>query len=112
MIKLEERRASIQPIKSKLKINILDNEDIKKINQTALNILEEVGVFFPSEKALKIFADAGANVDFDKKIVKIPGHLVTDYLKKAPRCYTLAGRRPELDAKIGEGNGTYFYSCC
>jgi len=106
---LEERRASIQPIKSKLKINILDDEDVKKINQTALNILEEVGVVFPSEKALKIFADAGANVDFDKKLVKIPGHLVIEYLKKAPRRYTLAGRRPELDAKIGEGNGTYFY---
>jgi len=109
MIKLEERRASIQPIKSKLKISILDDEDIKKINQTALSILEEVGVVFPSEKALKIFADAGANVDFDKKLVKIPSYLVTDSLKKAPGRYILAGRRPELDAKIGGDNGTYFY---
>jgi trimethylamine--corrinoid protein Co-methyltransferase len=109
MIKLEARRASIQPIKSKLKISILDGEDIKKINQTVLSILEEVGVFFPSEKALKIFADAGARVDFDKEVVKIPSHLVADYLKKAPRRYTLAGRRPELDAKIGSENGTYFY---
>jgi len=109
MIKLEERKASIQPIKSKLKISILDDEDIKKINQTARDILEEVGIVFPSEKALKIFADAGANVDFDKKLVKIPNHLVTDYLKKAPRRYTLAGRRPELDAKIGGEDGTYFY---
>jgi len=109
MIKLEERKASIQPIKSKLKISILDDGDVKKINQTALNILEEVGVFFPSEKALRIFADAGDNVDFDKKLVKIPGHMVTDYLKKASGRYTLAGRRPELDAKIGSNEGTYFY---
>jgi len=109
MIKLEERRASIQPIKSKLKISILDDGDVKKINQTALNILEEVGVFFPSEKALKIFADARARVDFDKKLVKIPGHMVTEYLKKASGRYTLAGRRPELDAKIGSDEGTYFY---
>lgn len=109
MIELKERRASIQPIKSKLKISILDDEDIKNINQTALDILEEVGVFFPSEKALRIFADAGANVDFDKKIVKISAHMATDYLKKAPRRYTLAGRRPELDAKIGSEEGTYFY---
>lgn len=109
MIKLEERRASIQPIKSKLKISILDDGDVKKINQTALNILEEVGVFFPSEKALKIFADARARVDFDKKLVKIPGSMVTEYLKKASGRYTLAGRRPELDAKIGSNEGTYFY---
>jgi len=109
MIKLEERRASIQPIKSKLKISILDDGDVKKINQTARDILEEVGVFFPSEKALKIFADARAKVDFDKKLVKIPGHMVTEYLKKASGRYTLAGRRPELDAKIGSNEGTYFY---
>lgn len=108
-MKLEERRASIQPIKSKLKINILDDGDVKKINQTALNILEEVGVFFPLEKALRIFGDAGAKVDFDKKLVKIPDHMVVKYLKKAPERYTLAGRRPELDAKIGSDEGTYFY---
>jgi len=109
MIKLEERRASIQPIKSKLKLSTLDDEEIKKINQAARDILEEVGVFFPSEKALKIFADAKARVDFDKKLVKIPGHMVTEYLKKASGRYTLAGRRPELDAKIGSNEGTYFY---
>ena len=109
MITLEERRASIQPIKSKLKVSILDDREIKRMNETALNILEEVGVLFASEKALKIFADARANVDFDKKIVKIPGHMVVDYLKKAPRRYLLAGRRPELDAKIGDSEGTYFY---
>jgi len=109
MIELRERRASIQPIKSKLRISILDDEDIKKINQTALTSLEEVGVLMPSEKALKIFADAKADVDFDKKMVRIPSHLVADSLKKAPRRYTLCGRRPELDAKIGSEDGTYFY---
>ena len=109
MMKLTERKASIQPIKSKLRISILDDEDIKKINQTALSILEEVGIVMPSEKALKIFADAGADVDFDKKLVRIPSHLVADSLKKAPRRYPLCGRRPELDAKIGSEDGTYFY---
>ncbi len=109
MIKLTERKASIHPIKSKLRISILDDEDIKKINQTALTILEEVGIMMPSEKALKIFADAGADVDFDEKLVKIPSDLVVDSLKKAPRSYTLCGRRPELDANIGSGDGTYFY---
>jgi len=109
MIKLEERRASIQPIKSNLEISILSDNDVAKVNQTALSILEEVGVQFFSEKALRIFADAGAKVDFDKKLVQIPSHLVAKYLKRAPRRYTLAGRRPELDAKIGSEKGTYFY---
>lgn len=59
--------------------------------------------------ALEIFADAGAHVDFDYMIVKIPGQLVDESLAKAPRRYTLAGRRPELDARIGSEAGTYFY---
>jgi trimethylamine--corrinoid protein Co-methyltransferase len=109
MIKLTEARARIQPIKSKLKISILDDEEIKGINQTAREILEEVGIMIPSEKALGIFADVGANVDFDKKIVRIPAQLVDDSLKTAPRRYTLCGRRPELDADIGGEEGTYFY---
>jgi trimethylamine--corrinoid protein Co-methyltransferase len=109
MIKLTERKASIQPIKSKLRISVLDDEEIKSINQTALDILAEVGIEMPSERALEIFADAGADVDFDKKLVKIPSQLAVDSLKHAPRRYTLCGRRPELDADIGGDKGTYFY---
>jgi trimethylamine--corrinoid protein Co-methyltransferase len=109
MLKLTERKASIQPIKSKLRVSVLDDEEIKSINQTALDILEEVGIELPSEKALRIFADAGADVNFDKKRVKIPSQLVADSLKHAPRRYALCGRRPELDADIGGEEGTYFY---
>jgi trimethylamine--corrinoid protein Co-methyltransferase len=109
VIKLTETRASIQPIKSKLKISILDDDEIKGINQTARDILEEIGIMIPSEKALGIFAEAGADVDLNKKTVRIPAQLVDDSLKTAPRRYTLCGRRPELDADIGGDEGTYFY---
>lgn len=109
MIELKERKASIQPLKSKLKISILDDDELGKINQMALDILQEIGVKMPSDKALKIFADANADVNFDTKTVKIPSDLVVDSLKKAPRRYTLCGRRSELDADIGGEEGTYFY---
>ena len=109
MIELTEARASIQPVKSKLKISILDDDEIKGINQTARDILKDVGIYIPSEKALAILADAGANVDLNKKIVKFPAQLVADALATAPRRYTLCGRRPELDADIGGDKGTYFY---
>ena len=109
MIKLTEAKASIQPIKSKLRISILDEEEITGINQTARDILAKIGIMIPSKKALGILADAGADVDFHKKIVRIPTQLVDDSLKTAPRRYTLCGRRPELDADIGGQEGTYFY---
>jgi len=109
MTKLQEHKASIQPIKSKLKINILEDEEINQINQNTRTVLEEIGVVFPSDKALKIFAEVGANVDFEKKVVKIPAHLLGKYLATSPRNYTMAGRRPDLDVKVGNGDGTYFY---
>ncbi len=109
MLKLEERKASIQPIKSKLKISILDDQEISQINQNTRTVLEQVGVTFPSDKALKLFADVGANVDFDKQIVKIPADLLEKYLATSPRAYTMAGLRPDLDVHVGGGEGTYFY---
>jgi len=109
VIELKERKASIQPIKSKLKISILDDQEISQINQNTRAVLEEVGVRFPSEKALKIFAETGANVDFDNQVVKIPADLLDKYLATSPRAYTMAGLRPELDVPVGSGEGTYFY---
>ena len=57
----------------------------------------------------KTFADAGADVNFDTNLVKLPRHLVVASVQKAPRRYTLCGRRPELDADIGGEDGTHFY---
>lgn len=109
MFKLEERKASIKPIKSKLKTSILDDREISEINQNARIVMEEIGISFPSEKALKIFAEVGANVDFDTQIVKIPADLLDKYIATSPRAYTMAGLRPDLDVHVGDGNGTYFY---
>jgi len=106
---MEDRKASIQPIRSKLKLSILEDSDIRAIDETALNILDEVGVYMPLERALQIYADAGAKVDFVNQIVKIPPDLVKQSMAKAPRQYVMAGRdRPELDLKIGGDEGTYF----
>ena len=109
MIELKEKKASIQPIKSKLKISILDEQEIIQINQNTRAVLEEVGVRFPSDKALKIFAEVGANVDFEDQLVKIPADLLEKYLTTSPRAYTMAGLRPELDVHVGSGKGNYFY---
>ena len=109
MIKLQEHKASIQPIQSKLKISILEDDEIKQINQNTRTVLEEVGVTFPSKRALKLFAEVGAKVDFNNQIVKIPSHLLDKYLSTSPRTYTMAGRRPDLDVKVGNDDGTYFY---
>ena len=109
MIELKESKARIQPIKSKLKVSILDDQEISQINQNTCTVMEEIGVKFPSQKALKIFAEVGADVDFEAQIVKIRADLLDRYLSTSPRAYTMAGLRPELDVPVGSGEGTYFY---
>jgi len=106
----EGHPASIKPIsmKPELQIQFLSELDVKKIHEATLMVLETTGVRFPSEKALKIFAEAGAKVDFKEQRVKIPAKLLMETIAKAPRTYTMAstrGRR-ELDVVLN-GEKTY-----
>jgi len=47
----------------RLNVNILSQEDVESIHRATLEIIESVGVKFPSLKALDIWASHGAKVD-------------------------------------------------
>jgi trimethylamine--corrinoid protein Co-methyltransferase len=68
----------------KLKLEVLTKEDINKIHSATLHVIENVGVRFPSKRALEIWEANGATVDHDKKIVKVKPHIIEDAIKKAP----------------------------
>jgi len=68
-----------------------------------LKILEEVGVKIYNDTALKLLADAGAEIDFDNKLACIPQHLVKESLVKAPSTIRLYSRNGKHD-RILEGN--------
>ena len=59
----------------KLKLEILSPAEVRKIHDATLWIIEKVGVRFPSERALDIWAAHGAEVDRNRKIVKAKGEL-------------------------------------
>ncbi len=92
MKKMVDRPASIQPMKSKIRLSILDDSDIRMIDQAALTILNEVGVYMPSEKALRVMHETGSKVDFENKKVKIPSDIVKKFTAQAPRHFTLPAR--------------------
>ena len=87
----------IEPIQPKLRIEALDAGQLDAIKSGTLQVLEEVGVHFPSERALRVFADHGARVDWAQQVVRMSPELVTGAMAQAPRSYLLAGR--------GEGRG-------
>ena len=96
----KQRIRAIQPL---IRMDILSRDDIEKIHEASLEIMEEVGVRFPSEKALNILEKGGAAIDRSRMIAKLPAEMVMDAIAKAPARYTLAGRDPgddlDLDGK-------------
>jgi trimethylamine--corrinoid protein Co-methyltransferase len=97
----------IKPIKNNLEFGILKKAQIAEIRAATLTILEEIGIHFPSKKALKVFSDHGAKVDLDTQIVQIPASLVLEAMSHAPKAYTLSGRTAGTDLVL-DGSLSYF----
>ncbi len=99
-----------RPIKSitnpKLGLNILTPQEVQRIHDATLDIIENVGVRFPSARALDIWQSFGATVDRETQIVKAPGHLIESALKKAPPTYSLAARDASQDLPL-DGNHVF-----
>lgn len=96
-------RPPIEPLRTSRKLTFLDEQQLKDLQEATIQILENTGVQFPAEKALKIFAEHGADVDRDSQIVKIPRDLVFKAMKTVPRYFTLGARNPEFDIRLQEG---------
>lgn len=91
----------INPIKNpKLSLNILDPEEVQRLHNATLDVIENAGIRFPSPRALDIWQAHGARVDRATSIVKAPAYLIEDALKKAPACYTLAARDAAQDLPL------------
>ena len=97
----------IQPITPRENIEIINSSQIADIRAATLDVLETVGIHFPSEKALDVFEKHGAHVDRENQIVKFPSKLVEEAMAHAPRTYTLSGRSAGLDLLL-DGKRSYF----
>ncbi len=88
------------------KIEILSPKEIDTLKKGTYQLLAEVGVKYPSKKALGIFADHGADVDWESFIVRIPPDLVDQAMATAPRDIVLGGREPRFDLTL-DGSKSY-----
>lgn len=79
---------------------VLNDEQMHRIHLGVLEIMQEIGVFVDHEPALKIYADCGCAVDFDKRRVRVPEHVLKKALSTAPQRFTLHGLRPEFDVHV------------
>ncbi len=88
-------------------LQLLSSDEVQTIHATSIKVLERIGVEIENENALKILAEAGANVDFKKKRVFISEDLIREALGKVPPEVKLYG----FDGKhelVFAGKNVYF----
>ncbi len=86
---------------------VLTDEQIEKIHQTSLAILERVGVHVPHAEMLGRFADAGASVDHAAQRVRIPAEMVMRLVAGTGKHFTLYGRDLTKTAAFGHGTRNF-----
>jgi len=88
-------------------LELLSNDEVQTIHSASIRVLERIGVEIENENALRIFAEAGANVDSEKKRVYISEGLVKEALTKVPSGFKLYGFDGRHDLTLADKN-VYF----
>ena len=100
-------RQPLQPLQSAYRLNFVTEDQLDLLQAATLEIMESVGVRFPSHKALTIFSEHGARVDWQKQTVYLRPDFVLTALSNAPRYFRMGARDASLDLQLQDGT-TYF----
>jgi len=88
---------------------ILNDEQVETIIQTALEVLASQGMRFLEPGSRDLMRKAGADVDEAEEIVRFDPAMVREKLSLAPATFELRARNPARDLKVG-GNNILFAS--
>ena len=77
---------------------------LEAIHDTALRVIEELGIKVLNDEARAIFRDAGARVDEATLMVNIDRELVASALQSAPSEFVLHGRGEDCNVTLGGDN--------
>ena len=77
---------------------------LEAIHDTALRVIEELGIKVLNSDARQYFKQAGASVDKESLIVRIDRSLVASALESAPSEFVLHGRTEAHDVRLGGDN--------
>jgi trimethylamine--corrinoid protein Co-methyltransferase len=90
-----------------MEATVLTPDQVVRIHQASLRILERTGVVVPHDDMLNRLGDAGAQVERDGQRVRIPEELVAKSLAQAGKQFTLYGRDLAKTAEFGVGKHNY-----
>ena len=81
---------------------LLTQEQVERIHQASLEILQQVGMLVRNAKARQIFARHGCQVDEESQMVRIPPKVVEEFRAAYPPTFTFRGRDPQFDRTVPE----------
>jgi trimethylamine--corrinoid protein Co-methyltransferase len=85
-------------------IEVLTAEQLERIHDTSMRILETHGLEFLNDAALDLLARAGASVDRGTRRVRFDRHMIAEYVAKAPKRFVLHARNPARSVTIGDNH--------
>ena len=100
-----QRQVNYRQLKNPLTFQPAFSEDrVEDLHNTALRVIEELGIRVLNEQARERFKEAGAMVDPSSWLVRIDRELVEKALESAPSEFTLHGGTPHDDVQMGGNN--------
>ena len=84
-------------------MKVFSDDRIAAMHDSALRVLEDLGIRILLPEAREMFRQAGASVDEDSQMVRIGREIVAAALASAPRSITVHGGRPERDVLLELG---------
>ena len=82
-------------------MDLLDDEQVQRIHDASMDIIEEVGIEFRCDDAIGMWRTAGADVD--GVTVRIDREHLMSLLGTAPSSYTMVARDPAHTVTVGDG---------
>ena len=83
------------------RLQCLTDEDCQKIHNATLEILDQSGIYVPSDKATAVFADSGARVNKQEKRVFLPPQIIEKAMSTIPSHIRIPGRERSRDYIMG-----------
>ena len=102
----------LEPIRPTRRVRWLEDEQLDRLQDATLKVLEEVGVKFPDERSLDILAAHGCHADRATQVVTFPRDVVRRAMATVPRTFTMAARNPDFDLRLEEGTSYYTLDGC
>jgi trimethylamine---corrinoid protein Co-methyltransferase len=82
-------------------VALLSDDQIETVHEASLELLEEIGVELMGASAREAFRTAGALVDDETGLTRIPREVVAHAVASAPRRFTVTPRNPARRLDVG-----------